>query len=415
MIQIKTESVENIFVDRMNLDKDLSVKRFQEYLRIKTVHPEPDYESAVKFLVSYGRELDLETTCHEVCRNFTIVVMKFPGKNPSLPSILLNSHTDVVPVYPEKWTHDPWTADIAESGEIYGRGTQDMKCVGIQYLEAIRMLKSTNQQFERDIYITFVPDEEIGGVNGMGAFVNTPEFKALNVGFALDEGLANPENKYSVFYAERGVWWVRVKCEGSPGHGSRFIENTAVEKLQKVMDSFLSFRREQEQRLKKNTCMHLGDVTSVNLTMLSGGVQPNVVPQEFTATFDIRIPPTVDLAEFGNKVDGWCKNAGSTVTYEFLQKGMTQSITPTDDHNPWWVTLSSVLKQRNVEVVKEIFSAATDGRFLRDAGYPVIGFSPMRNTPVLLHDNDEFIHRAMFLEGIEVYSELIPALANLQF
>jgi len=40
----------------------------------------------------------------------------------------------------------------------------------------------------------------------------------------------------------------------------------------------------------------------------------------------------------------------------------------------------------------EIFPAATDSRFLRCAGIPAIGFSPMNNTPVLLHDHDEWLH-----------------------
>ena len=32
-------------------------------------------------------------------------------------------------------------------------------------------------------------DEEIGGVNGMGKFVKMDDFKSLNLGFALDEGM----------------------------------------------------------------------------------------------------------------------------------------------------------------------------------------------------------------------------------
>lgn len=34
----------------------------------------------------------------------------------------------------------------------------------------------------------FPADEEVGGHKGMEMFVQRPEFKALNVGFALDEG-----------------------------------------------------------------------------------------------------------------------------------------------------------------------------------------------------------------------------------
>jgi hypothetical protein len=34
-----------------------------------------------------------------------------------------------------------------------------------------------------------------------------------------------------VFYGERLNWWIDVTATGPPGHGSRFIDNTAVEQL----------------------------------------------------------------------------------------------------------------------------------------------------------------------------------------
>ena len=40
----------------------------------------------------------------------------------------------------------------------------------------------------------------------MFAFVKCEEFKELNVGFCLDEGLANPKDAFTVFYAERSAW-----------------------------------------------------------------------------------------------------------------------------------------------------------------------------------------------------------------
>lgn len=52
----------------------------------------------------------------------------------------------------------------------------------------------------------FIADEEIGGKNGMFEFVKTEMFKKMNVGFALDEGYANPTEKFTVFYGERAPW-----------------------------------------------------------------------------------------------------------------------------------------------------------------------------------------------------------------
>ncbi len=70
---------------------------------------------------------------------------------------------------------------------------------------------------------------------GARLFVSSPEFKALNVGVALDEGLANPTEAMSAFYGERAAQFCLVRAQGPTGHGSRFIENTAVEKLVKMM------------------------------------------------------------------------------------------------------------------------------------------------------------------------------------
>lgn len=63
--------------------------------------------------------------------------------------------------------------------------------VGIQYLEAIRRLKASKYEPKRTIHCLFVPDEEIGGERGMKKLLTLDEFKALDVGFVLDEGKSN--------------------------------------------------------------------------------------------------------------------------------------------------------------------------------------------------------------------------------
>jgi aminoacylase len=44
----------------MNNQNELAVQRFVEYIQIKTVQPQPDYEGAFQFLKKYAQELDLE-------------------------------------------------------------------------------------------------------------------------------------------------------------------------------------------------------------------------------------------------------------------------------------------------------------------------------------------------------------------
>ncbi|XP_060691770.1 aminoacylase-1-like [Hemiscyllium ocellatum] len=394
-------------------EEEPSVRLFREYLRIRTVHPQPDYDGAIKFLERMSVELDLPLKKVEVHPGRTVVIISWEGTDPKLKSILLNSHTDVVPVFEEHWKHDPFAAVKDEQGNIYGRGTQDMKCVTIQYIEAIRRLKSEGKRFPRTIHLLFVPDEEIGGVNGMAKFVHCEEFQAMRVGFGLDEGLANPTDAFTVFYGERSVWWVTVHCPGCPGHGSRFIENTAAEKLRKVLNSFLDFREKEKKRLDLSQCLTLGDVTTINLTLLQGGVAYNVVPEEMMASFDIRIPPTVDLKAFEERIKTWCQDAGDGVVYEFHQKGMDQSVTSIDKSDPWWNAFSSTCQKLDMTLQCEIFPAATDSRYIRAMGFPAIGFSPMNRTPILLHDHNEFLNENVFLAGITIYTGLLSALASL--
>ncbi|CAJ0889512.1 9917_t:CDS:2, partial [Entrophospora sp. SA101] len=81
---------------------------------------------------------------------------------------------------------------------------------GASYLEAMRCFKNQSKQPIRTIHLSFVPDEEIGGVDGMYKFVNSDDFKSLNVGFALDEGISSPNNNLRLFFGERAPWWITV-------------------------------------------------------------------------------------------------------------------------------------------------------------------------------------------------------------
>ena len=51
------------------------------------------------------------------------------------------------------------------------------------------------------------------------------------------------------------------------------------------------YRREQRALLESDSSLTLGDVTTVNLSMAGGGVQVNVVPDQFTLGVDIRVTP----------------------------------------------------------------------------------------------------------------------------
>lgn len=163
-------------------------------------------EPCVKFLEKQARSLGLPIKVYYAVPKKPIVIISWVGTEPSWPTIFLNSHMDVVPVFEDMWTHKPFEAEIDEKNNIYARGTQDMKSIGIQYLEAVRRLKQQGVSLKRTLHISFVPDEEIGGIDGLQKFVQTKDFQKLNVGVTLDESVGSVDEEFPVFYAERCIW-----------------------------------------------------------------------------------------------------------------------------------------------------------------------------------------------------------------
>lgn len=211
---------------------------------------------------------------------------------------------DVVPVYEEYWTHPPFAADIDENGDIFARGAQDVKCIGMQYLAAIRALKRKGlNRLKRTIHIVFVPDEEKGGIKGVAGFVKSKTFKEMNVAFVLDEGgtACDEDGTIPAYYVEKIIWEFELIFHGQSGHGSKLFNDTPGVKLNYVVGKLLEYR-EKEKRKSERKDFPYGNVTSINLTMLKGGVQSNVIPAEMTATFDVRVAISTDIDKFERKV-----------------------------------------------------------------------------------------------------------------
>ncbi|XP_039805544.1 aminoacylase-1-like isoform X2 [Panicum virgatum] len=405
------------------------VARFQEYLRIRTAHPSPDYAGAAAFLLPYAASLGLRTTTLHFtpCKTKPLLLLTWPGSDPSLPSVLLNSHIDSVPAEAERWSHPPFAAhrDPA-TGRVYARGAQDDKCLPVQYLEAIRGLRAAGFAPARTVHISLVPDEEIGGMDGFEKFAQSEEFRALNIGFMLDEGQASPTDVFRVFYADRLVWRLIVKAAGAPGHGSRMFDGAAVDNLMDCLETVSGFREAQFGMVKAGE-RGPGEVVSVNPVYMKAGIPSptgfvmNMQPSEAEVGFDLRLPPTADIEQIKRRVKEEWAPAHKNLTYELTQKGPVTDgaghpiFTATDESNPWWSVFEQAITSAGGKLSKpEILSSTTDSRFVRQLGIPALGFSLMSNTPILLHDNDEFLEDKVFLRGIKVYEHVIRALSSFQ-
>jgi len=286
-----------------------------------------------------------------------------------------------------------------------------MKSIGIMHMEAIRRLKQQCKRFPRTIHLLYVPEEEIGSLDGMIAFVKTPEFKSLNAGYAFDEGIASEGEEIPVFFADRHEIWIKIRCPGNPGHGSRFVENTAAEKVNYMMNKLLGWRKQEEDRMKAGNLL-LGEVTTVNVTGLEGGEQVNVVPSEMVMTVDIRATPSMAVEEVEKRVKGWMEEAGEGLELEYIQEAPNQIPTSISPEDPFWAGFCRAMAKQSMKKEPQVFSAGTDARYLRGNGVPTIGFSPINKTPVLLHDHNEFINEKTFLRGIEIFQQLITEVAS---
>ena len=139
-------------------------------------------------------------------------------------------------------------------------------------------------------------------------------------------------------------------------------------------------------------------------------------------TLDIRISPHVPPPKIGEMIDLWCKECSETEEHKVdwtytlghgsndAQEHHVTSIDP--ERNPWYRIFENQMKEMGLFIDPQVFPAATDSRFLRALGIRALGFSPMKETEIMLHENDEYIPEQLYIEGIGVYVGLIHRLAS---
>src|SRR5918997_1815505 len=105
--------------------QDECVRHLQALIRLDTSNPPGNEIIAVEYIRQQLAEVGLsaEVVESEPGRGNLRAVLKGDG---SARPLLLMSHTDVVPVEPEFWTHPPFCGDIID-GYVWGRGATDMK------------------------------------------------------------------------------------------------------------------------------------------------------------------------------------------------------------------------------------------------------------------------------------------------
>ena len=287
-----------------------------------------------EYLASSFPQVDT-TLKREIVNDYSLLY-RWQGSDPSLKPILLNAHTDVVPVEPNTeadWTHSPFSGTIAD-GFIWGRGAMDMKASLMGILEAIEYLITQSFVPARTVYLAFSHDEEAGGSNGTAKIAELLEGRGVRLNYTLDEGLvithgivpglAKPAALVGL--AEKGAVVLELSTRAKGGHSSMPPVSTAVGKLGRaihrletnqmparldspVTDMFAYLAPEMPfawrvvfanrwlfnpwlvPRLEEIQATNALVRTTTAPTVIQGGVKSNVLPSSARAVVDFRILP----------------------------------------------------------------------------------------------------------------------------
>ncbi|CAH2108375.1 unnamed protein product [Euphydryas editha] len=397
--------------NREQYEQNPAVKILQKYIQIDTSDLK-NLELSTDFWKRQADELGLSFAVYRP-RGLPICVMTLNGKRPELPSIMLNSHADVVPTNTGKWTYPPFSGHIDENGYLHGRGAQDTKDVGVQYIEAIRKLIRNNVTLDRTVHITVMPDEETGGSRGMLPFVETEDFKSLNIGFAFDEGYPSRNDAMYVSYQDKRPWQAKYTIRGNGGHSSIVKNGNVIEGLQRLINNIMEFRKEQVQIMTTKDANDFGAYTSVNINMIEGGVAPNVIPKEIVAVVDMRLSVTADVNNVENMFNSWLNELGYNSTVEYLRRVEYSPATAVDNSNPYWIAMQETMMELGITVDAIVCPAASDLIAIRSKGIPALGFTTKRNVLSKAHDINEYIDLNTFIKGIDVYVALLKKICNL--
>lgn len=106
-----------------------------------------------------------------------------------------------------------------------------------------------------------------------------------------------------------------------------------------VANKILEWRTSEKNKLSQG--VDIGQVTSVNMTILNGGCQLNVVPPELFAGFDVRLAVDANYCALKDTITKWCQEAGKGVRLETFKKNEQTTPTKLDDSNYWWLKFKS--------------------------------------------------------------------------
>jgi succinyl-diaminopimelate desuccinylase len=208
-----------------------------------------------------------------------IVRRKYGDKSAEGKTILLNAHGDVVPPG-EGWTKNPYGGEI-ENGHIYGRASAVSKCDFATFAFAVRALEAVAKPVKGSVELLFTYDEEFGGEVGPAWLLKHHIIKPdlmIAAGFS-----------YQVITAHNGCLQMEVTVHGKMAHAA--IPDSGIDALQAANHILTALYA--QNALYKQVMSKVEGITHpyLNVGLISGGTNTNVVPGRVTFKLDRRMIP----------------------------------------------------------------------------------------------------------------------------
>jgi acetylornithine deacetylase/succinyl-diaminopimelate desuccinylase-like protein len=368
-------------------------------------------------------------------------IARLPGTDQSRGALLVHGHLDVVPADAADWSVHPFSGDVRD-GYVWGRGAIDMKDMLAMSVAVARAFRRDGIVPARDLIFAFVADEEAGGLYGARWLVdNRPDLfegatEAISEVGGFSTAVADDVRAYLVETAEKGAMWLRLKVDGTAGHGSMRHTDNPVAKLAAAVTRLDQHRfplvltdpvRDFLQGVAELTGVpfdeadpeaavaRLGNLSrlvgatlrdTANVTMFTAGYRTNVVPSIAHATVDARILPgreaafTDEPAEILGPDVEWESNTLPPVQTTFdgaLVDAMAVAIGAEDP---------------GARLLPYMLSAGTDAKSFSRLGIRNFGFAPLRLPPeldftALSHGVDERVPVQALEFGVRVLYRLL--------
>ena len=409
---------------------------------------------SVDLLESYLRAPGVEMKRYEPVPGRASLVLRIEGSDPKAPSLHLMGHTDVVPVTPAGWRHDPFAAELID-GEVWGRGAVDMLDVTASMAVAVRRLLASGFRPKGTLIYSAVADEEALGTYG-AKWLTENAWEDVKADYVVTEfggmrfPLAGGSPKLPLIAAEKGSQWTRLRVRGTPGHGSMpYQSDNALVKAAEMITRLGKYRAPLRLHsiwrqfidgldLPAASRLALTNSATFDLALDRGpegtapmfyaatrttfspniahsGVKLNVIPDSAEVDVDIRTIAGDD----GPKVREMLREAIGEELWkdiEIIAEGDNPaSESPTG--TPLWDTLTKVTQKLvpGAETIPFLIVGATDARYFRRKGVTAYGYGLMsdrisfRDFAKMFHGNNERIDQESLRLSTELFEQTARA------